>query len=140
MKRLYLSLAAATLAAFVFADHPLSVDASGDRPAAPAASGPVAAPGMTVHIDPATGAPIEPTAEEIGTLLAPLAMQLSTSSEGLVEVASPVAGGGYMVDLQGRFQNVATAFVDENGNVHSPCVDHLPERAPRNAGADREVK
>jgi len=46
----------------------------------------------------------------------------SQSSEGLVEVKNPVKGGGYMVNLQGRFQNAMTMNVDANGNKTAPCV------------------
>ncbi|HKW13107.1 MAG TPA: hypothetical protein VJS69_01335 [Candidatus Krumholzibacteria bacterium] len=48
---------------------------------------------------------------------------VSQSSEGLVQEKIKVPGGGYMVNLQGRFQNAMTMTVDANGNVVSaPCV------------------
>lgn len=47
---------------------------------------------------------------------------VSQSSEGLVEAKSPVKGGGYMVNLQGRFQNAMTMTIDANGNTSAPCV------------------
>jgi hypothetical protein len=47
---------------------------------------------------------------------------LNASSEGLVEVPSPVAGGGVMVDLKGRFQNTFVATVDGAGQVDATCV------------------
>jgi hypothetical protein len=46
---------------------------------------------------------------------------VSQSSEGLVEEKAP--HGGYMVNLQGRFQNAMTMNIDANGNtVSAPCV------------------
>lgn len=67
-------------------------------------SGAGVADGMTVHIDPKTGkvtppppgaAPPESQSEKNAT---------STSGEGLTEQPNP-AGGGYKLDLKGRFQN-----------------------------------
>jgi hypothetical protein len=77
--------------------------------------------GMKVYIDPATGefleGPPEPViAEPVKDINSPL----STSSEGLQEVAAPV-GGGVMVDLKGRFQQRARATVDDSGNVTVGC-------------------
>jgi len=77
--------------------------------------------GMKVYIDPATGefleGPPEPViAEPVKDINSPL----STSSEGLREVAAPV-GGGVMVDLKGRFQQRARATVDDSGNVTVGC-------------------
>jgi hypothetical protein len=54
---------------------------------------------------------------------------LSTSSEGLVEEKNDV-GGGYMVNLQGRFQNAMIMTVDENGKtISAPCVSGSPDDA-----------
>jgi hypothetical protein len=48
---------------------------------------------------------------------------VSQSSEGLVEEKVKGPGGGYMVNLQGRFQNAMTMTVDASGNtVSAPCV------------------
>lgn len=47
---------------------------------------------------------------------------VSQSSEGLVEEKSPVKGGGYRVNLQGRFQNAMTMSIDAKGNITSSCV------------------
>jgi hypothetical protein len=84
-------------------------------------------PEYRVCIDPATGAL---TSQPTGAGAAPVGKDtersLSTSSEGLREVPSPVPGGGTMVDLQGRFRNVSVATVDENGDLEAPCVSGLP--------------
>src|SRR5262245_57755342 len=66
-----------------------------------------AAAGMTVHVDPQTGAlRREPAAGTAPLQLSPqLQNALSTSHQGLVETPSPVPGGGIKVDLQGRFQS-----------------------------------
>lgn len=85
------------------------------------------AAGYVVHIDPETG---KPTAASPGTVPlvvdAELRNALSTSSEGLVEVPSPVPGGGMMVDLQGRFQNTFVAAVGESGHIGASCLSSLP--------------
>ncbi len=77
---------------------------------------PSAGSGLVAVIDPATGALTEDP-ELIDRLLADPAIQnaLSTSSAGLVEVASP--HGGVKVDLQGRFQSVVVARRDASGQV-----------------------
>jgi len=99
------------------------------HPSAPVAESPAGpyTPEYRVYIDPATGAL---TSQPSGSDPAPLGKDteraLSTSSEGLREVPSPVPGGGTMVDLQGRFHNVSVATVDENGDLKAPCVSGLP--------------
>jgi hypothetical protein len=46
----------------------------------------------------------------------------STSHEGLVARPSPTPGGGVYLDLQGRFQNAATATVNDSGEVEIECL------------------
>lgn len=93
-----------------------------DKPAAV----PEDASGMRVHVDPQTGAilpepapgtrPLQLTPQEQNTL--------STSHEGLVEVPSPLPGGGVKLDLQGRFQSPLIGTIDANGKVK---IEHLGE-------------
>lgn len=45
---------------------------------------------------------------------------LSRSSEGLVFRRSP--GGGVVVDLQGRFQNISVARIGADGEIRTGCV------------------
>ena len=73
--------------------------------------------GMRVHVDPRTGRPTSaPDAASRQMLEDAMRREmgdaLSTSSDGLVEVASPVPGGGVMINLQGRFQSASVASVD----------------------------
>ncbi len=49
---------------------------------------------------------------------------LNTSSEGLVE---ETRNGVTSVDLQGRFQSVPVATIDEDGNVQITDYTHLPK-------------
>lgn len=99
----------------------LPVAAGGDRahlashPAAPAHS-----QGMILTID--SAGKFSQSTPQASDLRAALGEALSTSSEGLVEVKSAAPGGGYMVDLQGRFQNAMTLQVDEDGNAIAPCL------------------
>lgn len=53
-----------------------------------------------------------------------LSKMLNTSSEGLVE---ETRNGVTSVDLQGRFQTVPVATIDENGDVQITDYTHLPK-------------
>lgn len=57
-----------------------------------------------------------------------LGKMLNTSSEGLVE---ETRNGVTSVDLQGRFQTVPVATIDENGNVQITDYSHLPKVSTR---------
>jgi hypothetical protein len=83
---------------------------------------PVAAAGYVAHIDQGGRLAEEPLAGE--GLAAALGQSINTSSEGLVEVASPVAGGGVQVDLQGRFQSSTAVTIDANGKITTPCLSN----------------
>lgn len=114
-----------------------------DRPAdttpaistvAPSATGtsantiaPAAASGYIAHFDESGQLVEEPAAGSMREHEAALGQSVNTSSEGLVEVASPAAGGGTMVNLQGRFQSAATVTIDANGKVHAPCLGNEAE-------------
>jgi hypothetical protein len=52
---------------------------------------------------------------------------LSTSHDGLVEVPSPLPGGGIRVDLQGRFQNPLFVTIDADGNAKILHLHEIPE-------------
>jgi hypothetical protein len=83
---------------------------------------------MTIHIDPATG----DLAKDAGSVrfhrLSPAeANAFSTSHVGLVETASRVAGGGVMVNLQGRFRAPLFATIGEGGQVR---IQHLGDAEP----------
>ena len=99
----------------------------GEKISTPAA--PVSSPaGYMVHIDPVTGQLADPGPGTRPVVFdARLQNALSTSPEGLEEVASPVEGGGTMVDLQGRFQSTMVSTVDENGVLRAPCFSGLPD-------------
>ncbi len=82
---------------------------------------------QTVTIDPETGDFIDPSAAEQATRgqstggnSALAASALSTYHGDLVAVPSPTPGGGLMVDLRGRFQQVMKATIGPEGipSVH----------------------
>jgi len=90
----------------------LSADAPAPTPSTPAqtgagASAPRPPEGLTVHVDPKTGEfvsrpapgtpPLSLTPEEQNAF--------STSHQGLTEVPVAKPGGGYKLDLKGRFQS-----------------------------------
>jgi hypothetical protein len=90
--------------------------------------------GMTVHIDPQTGRVVPAPAPGTTTLQLSPAEQnrMSTSSEGLVE--EPLPGGGYKLDLRGRFQSPLMATTGPDGKVQ---IQHMGERAGE-AGHDHK--
>jgi hypothetical protein len=93
--------------------------------------------GYVVHIDPATGRVAEPSPSTVPVAIdEQWSNRLSTSSEGLVETDSPVPGGGTMVDLQGRFQNMFVAAVDDSGRVGAACISD-PAKASGEGGEER---
>ena len=100
--------------------------AGGDRTQSPSrtspdADAPAFAAGQVLIID--SSGKITSGTPQTTDLRAGLGDALSTSSEGLVEEKSPVAGGGMMINLQGRFQNAVTIEKDADGNVTAaPCV------------------
>jgi len=83
---------------------------------------PAASAGYVVHFDD-KGQIVEGVSPQAqAEFNAELNAAINTSSEGLVEKAIPAAGGGTMVDLQGRFQSAATATRDKDGNLVVPCL------------------
>ena len=107
----------------------LPVVAGGDRvqngPVAPAtahhdSNAPAFSAGQILNLDPDGKFSATQHASDVQLQLGEAASQ---SSEGLVEVKNPVKGGGYMVNLQGRFQQAMTMNLDANGNTRSaPCL------------------
>lgn len=102
---------------------------SGPPPAEKPATGPEGVSGMTIHIDPRTGALLkEPAPGTVPLQLTPqLKNALSTSHQGLVETPSSVPGGGVKVDLQGRFQSPVFATIDANGKLKIQHLHELPQ-------------
>ena len=83
---------------------------------------------QTVTIDPDTGDFIGPPAAEQATRgqstggnSALAASALSTYHGDLVAVPSPTPGGGLMVDLRGRFQQVMKATMGPDGSPQVYC-------------------
>jgi len=81
--------------------------------------------GLVVYIDPVTGAILgQPAPGATPLPLSPeVSEALSTSSAGLVSV--PLPGGGFMIDLQGRFQSPMMATIDAYGVVRTQHLDEL---------------
>ena len=89
---------------------------------------PEGAAGMTIYIDPTTGAILkEPAPGAVPVQLTPeLRNALSTSQQGLVEVPGTTPGGGVKVDLQRRFQSPLVVTIDANGKVKMQHVGEPP--------------
>ncbi len=87
------------------------------------------APGMMIYVDPQTGAFLkEPAPGHVPLELRPqLQNALSTSHEGLVEIPSSVPGGGFKLDLQGRFQSPLFGTIDANGKLKMQHLKETPE-------------
>ena len=103
----------------------LTVVVGGDRlPSAPGrvdnAATPAFAAGQILVLDSKGKIDYAAQASDIQTVLGDA---VSQSSEGLVQEKIQAPGGGYMVNLQGRFQNAMTMTVDAKGNtISAPCV------------------
>jgi len=91
------------------------------------------ASGIKIYIDPQTGAILrEPAPGTAPLQLTPeLRNALSTSHQGLAEGPSAVPGGGFKVDLQGRFQSPLVGTIDANGKVMMQHLGEPPEPAGR---------
>jgi hypothetical protein len=92
--------------------------------------------GREVQVDPQTGQikPLSP--EEAKQMADGLKTLLNKSTEGLVPVKNP--DGSVSVDLQGRFQNVAVARVNEDGTLEQSCIDE-PQQAAQFFGIDPKL-
>ncbi|HEV7682925.1 MAG TPA: hypothetical protein VGO68_12425 [Pyrinomonadaceae bacterium] len=80
-----------------------------------------------VPIDPQTGLVRPLTQEEAQRMAAGIKELVNQSTDGLQAVKQ--ADGSVSIDLQGRFQNVAVAKRDENGNLVESCVDNRESAA-----------
>lgn len=90
------------------------------------------ASGMTVYVDPRTGAFLkEPAPEHVPLQLSPkLQNALSTSHQGLVETPGTLPDQGVKVDLQGRFQSPLFITLDADGKA---TMRHLHQSPPSDA-------
>ena len=84
--------------------------------------------GQEVQVDSQTGQIRELTPEEAQKLAAGLKRMLNKSTKDRVQVQRP--DGSVSIDLDGRFQNVTVAKINEDGTISQSCVDN-----PRAAGA-----
>ncbi len=95
--------------------------------------------GYRVYIDPATGRFLDhPVGGGALQLTPELQNAVSTSSAGLQPVPAP--GGGFMVDLQGRFQNVMAASVTTAGELKAPCLSGATDLQTQNKTEKTEIK
>lgn len=84
--------------------------------------------GQEVEVDSQTGQIKQLTPDEARKLAAGLKQLVNQSTEGLAEVHH--ADGSVSTDLEGRFQNVTVARVNNDGSVTQSCVN-----SPQTAGA-----
>ena len=82
--------------------------------------------GSPVPLNAQTGQIRPLTQEEAQRLGAELKQLVNQSTDGLKPVQN--ADGSVSMDLQGHFQNIAVAKVDENGQLIQSCIDN-PESA-----------
>jgi hypothetical protein len=81
----------------------------------------------SVPIDPQTGLVRPLTQEEAQRMAAGIKELVNQSTDGLQQVKQ--ADGSVLMDLQGRFQNVAVARLDEDGKLVQSCVDNRESAA-----------
>ena len=82
--------------------------------------------GAPVPLDPQTGQVRPLTPEEAQRLATGIQQLVNQSTDKLQSVRH--ADGSVSMDLQGRFQNIAVAKLDEDGKLTQSCVDN-PESA-----------
>ena len=92
--------------------------------------------GSSVPLNPQTGQVRPLTQEEAQRLAAGLKQLANQSTDGLQSVRH--ADGSVSMDLQGRFQNVAVAKLDEDGKLVQSCIDN-PESGAAFFGIDPEL-
>jgi hypothetical protein len=92
--------------------------------------------GQDVQVDGQTGQIKPLTPEEAQKLAAGLSQMVNQSTEGLEQVQHE--DGSVSMDLQGRFQNVTVARVNQDGSVAQSCVDS-PEAAGAFFGIDPKL-
>jgi len=81
--------------------------------------------GQSVAVDRQTGKLRAPTPDEARQLAMALRKYLNRSSQGLTVKIHP--NGAQSVDLQGRFQSVSLAKVNEDGSSSQKCVTSMQE-------------
>jgi len=89
-----------------------------------------------VPLDSQTGQVRPLTQEEAQRLAAGLKQLANQSTDGLQSVRH--ADGSVSMDLQGRFQNVAVAKLDEDGKLTQSCIDN-PESGAVFFGIDPQL-
>ncbi len=133
MKRRNLSLFAVSAMLLIAGDQqPRPAGATDSNAGTPVArdAGTFAAAGQILNVDPVTGKIVDTPSQSIRALQDAMGSALSTSDDGLVAQNSPVAGGGVVVNLQGRFQNAVTAVIGANGVLQAPCIAGASNEGP----------
>lgn len=92
--------------------------------------------GRDVQVDSQTGQIKPLTSQEAQQLAEGLKRMLNQSTEGLVQVEH--ADGSVSMDLNGRFQNVTVARINEDGSLTQSCVDN-PQAAAAFFGFDPQL-
>lgn len=76
------------------------------------------APAIIVHIDPQTGQIVTPPATPSAAQVPQTPLETAKPPlPPLQEKSSPVAGGGFMIELDDRFRTPLTATIDADGKV-----------------------
>jgi hypothetical protein len=92
--------------------------------------------GQDVQVDSQTGQIKPLTPQEAQQLAQGLKGMLNQSTEGLVQVKH--GDGSVSMDLEGRFQNVTVARINQDGSVSQSCVDN-PQSAASFFGIDPQL-
>lgn len=129
---LALATTAVPTAATDAGDDAASPEAPAGETQAEPAPGPAAGTGRAaswVTVDPDTGEPRAGRLDDAGhpPLSPRLEEWLSRRTDGLYEQALP--GGGFAVDLQGRFRSLTVVRIDDQGEVETRCLEAAPQGA-----------
>jgi hypothetical protein len=92
--------------------------------------------GQDVQVDSQTGQIRELTPEEAQRMAEALKQSLNRSTDDLVQEQQP--DGSVTMELDGRFQSVTVAKVNEDGSLSQSCVDN-PEAAGAFFGIDPQL-
>jgi hypothetical protein len=77
---------------------------------------------QTLTIDQTTGVIRAPDAADLEALGASFEARSPSSDDGLVEIVSPVDGGGVLVDLQGRYRSAFSVSIGDDGQLIGDCA------------------
>lgn len=93
---------------------------SAESPGSLPAPGAPAVANLKAHVDPGTGRMLPHPAAPLGTNSAP--MIAAPGNHRLAETPVTARGGGFRVDLDGRFRCATVAYIGPDGKITTRCT------------------